>query len=94
MDNFVVGLSNSSAVPVRGYYAICGQYPGPAADGANLSLQCDPGTAPGRYVIVQPSISGNDGGLTICEIEIYAGQVRKRESCKAPKDRIKKLKII
>jgi|SRR6218665_1905489 len=85
MDNFVVGLSNSSAVPVRGYYVLCGQYPGPAANGANLSLQCNPRTASGRYVIVQQAING-DGYLTICEIEIYSGQVRNSESCKATKD--------
>ena len=79
MNNFIVGLSNSSADPVRGNYALCGQYPGPAADGAYLSLQCDPRTASGRYVIVQHSINGS-GYLTICEIEIYAG-ARYRESC-------------
>ena len=79
MNNFVVGLSNSSAVPVRGNYALCGQYPGPAAKGAHLSLQCDPFTPSGRYVIVQQSING-DGYLTMCEIEIYVEQMENRES--------------
>ena len=73
MNHFVVGLSNSSSVPVRGNYALCGYYPGPAANGAHLSLNCNPGTASGRYVIVQQSVNG-DGYLTICEIEIYVEQ--------------------
>lgn len=80
LDNFVVGLTNSSTVPIRGSYALCGQYPGPTPDGAYLSLSCDPLTASGRYVIVQQSSTG-DGYLTICEIEIYAGQERIREFC-------------
>ena len=70
MNNFTVGLSNSSTNPVRGSYAICGQYQEPAANGAYLSLQCGSGTASGRYVIVQQSINGK-GDMAICEIEIY-----------------------
>jgi len=92
MDNFVVGLNNSTADPFRGHYAVCGQYPGPAANGAYLNLQCHPRTASGRFLIVQQSIEQDDGYLTICEIEIYAGEVRNRESCtcRATNDSINK----
>ena len=68
---------------MRGNYALCGQYPGPAANGAYLSLECDPLIVSMRYVIVQKTTQGS-GLLTICEIEIYAG-VRNRESYKATK---------
>lgn len=79
LDYFIVGVTNSSAAPVRGCYALCGQYPSKVVNGGRHSLQCNPSIASGRYVIVQQPVNG-DGYLTLCEVEVYAGKVRNSKS--------------
>ena len=70
-DNFVVGLTNVSPLataPTLWKYAVCGQYPGPVADGATVSLKCNCSLPASRYVIIQFPI---DGYANLCELEVY-----------------------
>ena len=72
LENFVVGLSDTdpaSVPPVLNNYDVCTTYPGLAADGAVLSLDCTQTAGPtGRYLIVQ--LQGTNY-LTLCEVEVF-----------------------
>ena len=76
LDYFIVGVTNSfnptTNPPIRGNYSLCGQYPTTAALGAKLTQTCNPNTPPGQFVIIQQPSDG-PGLLTVCELEVYAG---------------------
>ena len=72
LENLLVGLSDTdpaSVTPVLNNYDVCTTYPGPAADGAVLSLDCTQTDGlTGRYVIIQ--LQGTNY-LTLCEVEVF-----------------------
>ena len=71
LNNFIVGVSNVFDGHItRGSYPLCGQYPGPAAIDAFLTVNCSSFTPAGRYVIIQTPL-GTAGPMTICEIQVY-----------------------
>lgn len=74
LDYFIVGVTNSTDLPVIGAYPLCGQYPSTVALGAAVTLYCIPRTSTGLYVIIQQPRTGT-GLLTLCEVEVYAGTV-------------------
>ncbi|ESN94902.1 hypothetical protein HELRODRAFT_180007 [Helobdella robusta] len=74
LNNFIVGVSNRSLdiyPPVRGQYALCGQYAHKVFSKEVVLMNCSSSTPPARYVILQQYSSPNGEVISVCELEIY-----------------------
>ncbi|XP_046544118.1 fucolectin-1-like isoform X2 [Haliotis rubra] len=63
-DFTVTVMKDKSATPT-----VCGQYPGAAADGANVTVTCANLTL-GRYVNISKPATESHDLLTLCEVEV------------------------
>jgi len=71
MNNFVVGLSNTSALSVAPvwltYPALCAQYSGNPPLVASLTVTCSDAVPAARFL----SIQTQGDALCMCEVEVY-----------------------
>jgi hypothetical protein len=70
LSNFNIGTMNTapSGALLPSQYSLCAYFPGYPPAGSTTTIPCQPGTAPGRYLIVQIPISNY---LTMCEVQVY-----------------------
>jgi len=79
LSNLYVGLTNTYpnvTRPTIGNYPICAYYPNYPAASSTTRINCATNVAAGRFLIIQLSSLGNDGILTLCEVQVFEGNIK------------------
>lgn len=70
LTNFNIGTMNTqpTASLLPSQYSLCANFVGYPPAGTTTTVTCQPGTAAGRYLVIQlPS----PGYLSLCEVQVY-----------------------